>query len=149
MKELCLPPFDYRVKKENGQVWIFDTIRKRYVVLTPEEWVRQHVIHFLAGHRRYPARLMAVEREIDVCGQRRRFDIVCYDRQSDPCLIVECKAPTVVLSQATFDQAFQYNLTVMARYVAITNGCELYCGEIVPGKGICLLPDIPFFEALK
>ena len=110
MKSLNLPPFEYKVKKQNGQVWIFDSIRKRYVVLTPEEWVRQHFIHFLIERKGYPAQLIAVEKEIQVCGMKRRFDIVCYDRQATPYLIVECKAPSVSLSQVVFDQAFQYNL---------------------------------------
>ena len=86
MKSLNLPPFEYKVKKQNGQIWIFDIIRKRYVVLTPEEWVRQHFIHFLIESKGYPARLIAVEKEIQVCGMKRRFDLVCYDRQAVPTL---------------------------------------------------------------
>lgn len=122
MQQLTLPPFDYQVKKSAGRLWIFDVIRRRYLVLTPEEWVRQHVVHFLVDHRGYPASLVAVEREISVCGLRRRFDIVCFDRSAAPYLVVECKAPEVELSPAVFDQAFRYNLTLRARYVAVTNG---------------------------
>ena len=122
MQPLTLPPFDYQVKKSAGKLWIFDIIRRRYFVLTPEEWVRQHVVHFLIGHRGYPPALVAVEREISVCGLRRRFDIVCFDRSAAPYLVVECKAPSVELSAAVFDQAFRYNLTLQAWYVAITNG---------------------------
>jgi len=84
VKSLNLPPFEYKVKKQNGQIWIFDMIRKRYVVLTPEEWVRQHFIHFLIENKGYPAQLIAVEKEIQVCGMKRRFDLVCYDRQGGP-----------------------------------------------------------------
>lgn len=146
MKSLNLPPFEYKVKKQNGQVRIFDSIRKRYVVLTPEEWVRQHFIHFLIERKGYPAQLIAVEKEIQVCGMKRRFDIVCYDRQATPYLIVECKAPSVSLSQVVFDQAFQYNLSISARFVAITNGCEHYCGEISGTNQFRGLPEIPDFE---
>lgn len=144
-KTLNLPPFDYQVKKSNGQLRIFDVVRKQYVVLTPEEWVRQHFIHFLMSYRHYPLASLAVEQEIDVCGQRRRFDIVCYDRQGHPFLVVECKAPSVELCQATFDQAFQYNLTLTARYVAITNGCLHLCGEVTPERQFRLLQDIPCY----
>ena len=146
MKSLNLPPFEYKVKKQNGQVWIFDSIRKRYVVLTPEEWVRQHFIHFLIERKGYPAQLIAVEKEIQVCGMKRRFDIVCYDRQATPYLIVECKAPSVSLSQVVFDKALQYNLSISARFVAITNGCEHYCGEISGTNQFRGLPEIPDFE---
>lgn len=142
---LCFPPFEYKVKKIDGQVWIFDRIRKRYVVLTPEEWVRQHLLHFLIDSRNYPSHLIAVEKEINVCGLRKRFDVLCYDRKGNPFLIVECKAPTVALSQLTFDQAFEYNLTVDARYVAVTNGCTHYCGELTEEKVFVLHPDFPFF----
>ena len=145
-KKLTLPPFEYQVRRVNGQIQIFDVIRKQYVILTPEEWVRQHFIHFLAGHRNYPLPLIAVEQEIDVFGQRKRFDIVCHDRRGLPHLIVECKSPSVHLSQSTFDQVFQYNLAIAARYVAITNGCQHFCGEITEGRKFRLLPSIPYFE---
>ena len=145
MKSLNLPPFEYKVKKQNGQIWIFDIIRKRYVVLTPEEWVRQHFIHFLIESKGYPARLIAVEKEIQVCGMKRRFDLVCYGRQAVPYLIVECKAPSVALSQAVFDQAFQYNLSIAARFVAITNGCLHFCGEISGDGKFQMLAEIPNF----
>ena len=138
MKSLNLPPFEYKVKKQNGQIWIFDMIRKRYVVLTPEEWVRQHFIHFLIENKGYPAQLIAVEKEIQVCGMRRRFDLVCY-------LIVECKAPSVALSQVVFDQAFQYNLSIAARFIAITNGCLHFCGEISDDGKFQMLAEIPNF----
>ena len=124
MKSLNLPPFEYKVKKQNGQIWIFDMIRKRYVVLTPEEWVRQHFIHFLIEGKGYPAQLIAVEKEIQVCGMKRRFDLVCYDRQANPYLIVECKA---------------------ARFIAITNGCLHFCGEISGDGKFQMLAEIPNF----
>ena len=113
--------------------------------MTPEEWVRQHFIHFLIENKGYPAQLIAVEKEIQVCGMRRRFDLVCYDRQANPYLIVECKAPSVVLSQAVFDQAFQYNLSIAARFIAITNGCLHFCGEISGNGKFQMLAEIPNF----
>lgn len=146
MNTLCLPPFEYKVKKQNGQVLIFDIIRKRYVILTPEEWVRQHFVHFLVEHKRFPSSLMTVEKEVEVCGLRQRFDVLCYDRQGCPYLIAECKAPTVELSQAVFDQVFRYNLSIAAPFVVITNGYCHYCGKIGEGNNFHLLEEIPFFE---
>ena len=123
MLELSLPGFDYKVKKQNGTVMIFDIVRKKYVVLTPEEWVRQHVVHYLVEKKGYAISRVAVEREIELYGLKRRFDIVVFDRSGNPWLLVECKAPAVALTQKVFDQVFRYNLTLAAPYVAITNGC--------------------------
>lgn len=145
MVELSFPPFDYKVKKQSGSLLIFDCIRKKYVVLTPEEWVRQHVIHYLLKAKEVPASLIAVEREIALYGLRRRFDVVVFDRQAKPWLLVECKAPTVMLTRQVFDQAFRYNLTLEAPYVAITNGIKHFCGEIDPARGFVFLDDFPHF----
>lgn len=142
---LNLPPFDYRIRKHDGASEIYDAVRRKYVRLTPEEWVRQHFVHFLIEMKGYPTPLMAIEKGIGVYGMRRRFDIVCYDRQGNPFLIVECKAPEVPLSQATFDQVFGYNLTVAAPYVAITNGIVHLCGTAGDNRQFRLLPDIPAF----
>lgn len=143
--ELSLPAFDYKVKKENGVMFIYDVIRKKYVTLTPEEWVRQHFIHYLIRCKHYPAALIAVEKEIDLFGLRRRFDLVCYDRQAEPFLIVECKAATVPLSQIVFDQVFGYNLVMAARYIAITNGVKHYCGYLDEKRQFCFADGVPEF----
>lgn len=147
MVELALPAFEYKVKKQNGAVMIFDFIRKKYVALTPEEWVRQHVVHYLVEVKGYPPALVAVEREIDLYGLRRRFDIVVFDRKGNPWLVVECKAPSVELTQKVFDQAFRYNITLAAPYVAVTNGIKHYCGEVNPRRGFVFLGDFPPFAA--
>ena len=105
MLELSLPGFDYKVKKQNGTVMIFDIVRKKYVVLTPEEWVRQHVVHYLVEKKGYAISRVAVEREIELYGLKRRFDIVVFDRSGNPWLLVECKAPAVALTQKVFDHA--------------------------------------------
>lgn len=144
--DLTLPGFDYKVRRQKGVVSIYDIIRKKYVVLTPEEWVRQHMVHYLIGSRSYPAALIAVEKEIDLYGLRRRFDIVCFDRQSAPYLIIECKAPTVPLSQAVFDQVFRYNLTIGAPYVAISNGIVHFCGRVDLQQHFTMLADIPMLS---
>lgn len=145
MLELSLPGFEYKVKKQNGTVMIFDIIRKKYVVLTPEEWVRQHVVHYLLERKGYPVALVAVEREIELYNLKRRFDIVVFDRNGSPWLLIECKAPVVALSQKVFDQVFRYNLTLGAPYVAITNGIQHYCGCMEKENGFCFLNDFPKF----
>lgn len=144
--ELSLPPYEYKVKKREGALFIFDKIRRKYVALTPEEWVRQHFIHYLINYKHYPSALIAVEKEIDLYGLKRRFDIVCFDRSSRPYLIVECKAPEVPLSQSVFDQVFRYNLIMAAPYVAITNGIIHHCGHSISDKQFTLLAEIPEFE---
>lgn len=143
--ELSLPGFEYKVKKKDGNMMIYDTVRKKYVALTPEEWVRQHVVHYLIDHKGYPGALVAVEKEISLYGLRRRFDVVCFDRNGEPLLIVECKAPAISLSQKVFDQVFGYNLALAARYVAITNGIKHYCGEIKAGTTFTFSEDFPPF----
>lgn len=145
MLELSLPAFDYKVKKQGETILIFDDIRKKYVVLTPEEWVRQHVVHYLIEVKNYPPALIAVEREIDLYGLHRRFDIVVFNREGNPWLLIECKAPTIHLTRQVFDQAFRYNITLAAPYVAVTNGVKHYCGKIDPVRGFIFQSDFPQF----
>lgn len=143
MDELCLPPFEYKVKKQGSVLFIFDMIRKKYVVLTPEEWVRQHVVHYLVGHKGYSPAVVAVEREIDLFGMSRRFDVVAFGNDGNPRLLVECKAPSVALSRQVFDQAFRYNIVLAAPYVAVTNGICHYCGRVDKARGFVFLDDFP------
>lgn len=143
---LSFPPFDYKVKKQSGSTLIFDCVRKKYVILTPEEWVRQHLIHYLIEQKGVPVALIAVEKEILLYGLRRRFDVVVFDRQGKNWLLVECKSPSVKLSRQVFDQVFRYNITLEAPYVAITNGVDQYCGKIDSKMGFVFLGDFPHFE---
>ena len=132
METLSLPPFDYKVKKQSGICLIFDIIRKKYVVLTPEEWVRQHVIHYLIGHKGYAPAAIAVERAVDLYGMSRRFDIVAFGKDGAPRLLIECKAPSVSLTRQ-----------VSAPYVAVTNGILHYCGKVDRSAGFLFLDDFP------
>ncbi len=144
--ELTLPPFDYRIKKREGVAMIFDVVRRKYVVLTPEEWVRQHVVHYLYEGKGCPLSLLAVEREIVLYGLKRRFDLVAFARDGRPWLLVECKAPTVTLSQKVFDQAFGYNLIISAVHVAVTNGVSHFCGYRNREGRLVLEKDFPSFD---
>lgn len=116
---------DFRIREEGGKRWIFDRIRKKYVVLTPEEWVRQQVLQYMIEVLGYPAALISVEKQIRVGSRRRRYDIVVY-REDAPWLIVECKSETEVLNDAVLRQLLAYTSSLRVAYLAITNGHELH-----------------------
>lgn len=109
---------------------ILDTIRQRYVRLTPEEWVRQHFLHYLMRDLGFPKGLLAIEKTFPYEGMPWRADAVAYSRQGQPLLLIECKAPTIAITQATFDQIARYNTIVAAPYLAVTNGRDHYCCRI-------------------
>lgn len=119
---LKYPPFDVRLKKLNDQTWIFDFIRKKWLLLTPEEWVRQHLLNYLVHEKKIPAATISVEKELQLNDLRRRYDAVVYTRELKPYLIVECKAPYIALDKAVVEQALRYNLTVKADLLMISNG---------------------------
>ncbi|WP_040554733.1 type I restriction enzyme HsdR N-terminal domain-containing protein [Prevotella multiformis] len=126
MMRLNLPPYPARVKEADGRRQIFDILRRKYVALTPEEWVRQHFIHYLIGYKGYPAALLANEVPLQVGEKRVRADSVLYDRQLQPRLIIEYKAPTIPLTQKVFDQITVYNLLLHVDYLIVSNGLETY-----------------------
>lgn len=117
--------YDFRFREENGVKQLFDPVRKKYVSLTPEEWVRQHVLHYLLS-KGYPSSLIAIERGIEVNGTQKRFDIVVYDRDSKPLIIVECKAQNEPVNQNVVMQITGYNLTLKAKYFWLSNGDSNY-----------------------
>ncbi len=145
MENLSFPPFDYRLKRQGDTPFIYDVIRRRFVTLTPEEWVRQHLVHYLIRHKACPSGLIALEKEIDLYGRPQRFDVVVYSRQGNPWLLVECKAPSVPLTSRVFDQAFRYNLALAAPYVAVTNGICHHCLRLDAGAAPVFLDDFPQF----
>ena len=126
MMRLNLPPYPARVKEADGRRQIFDILRRKYVALTPEEWVRQHFIHYLIGYKGYPAALLANEVPLQIGEKRVRADSVLYDRQLRPRLIIEYKAPTIPLTQKVFDQITVYNLLLHVDYLIVSNGLETY-----------------------
>lgn len=124
MYQLNLPPYKYRVKTEAQRKLIFDVVRKKYVALTPEEWVRQHIIHFLINEKQVPIGLIGVEKGIKVLERNRRVDVVVYNANGEPVLLVECKAPTIVLKPETLLQAAVYNYGFGTQYIMISNGMQ-------------------------
>ena len=147
MKKLNFPKYSFRTQKEKDYELIFNEIRKSWVRLTPEEWVRQHVIFFLVDQRGFPASLIAVEKEILVQGRKKRFDIVCYDESHEPFLLVECKAPEVKVNENTLAQALRYNSVLQSKYVVITNGVSLYTASLNHQENkVEYNNDIPYFQ---
>jgi predicted type IV restriction endonuclease len=150
MQQLNLPPIDAKIIEERGKKRIFDTIRKKYVALTPEEWVRQHFIRFMIDVMKYPAGLLAVEAMVKVNMLKQRADIVLYNRQLQPVLVVECKAPEVLIGQETVNQAARYNLTLGVSYLVVTNGLVSYCIRLdKTGQSHKVITELPLFSELS
>ena len=122
MKDLNFSKFKMRIKNKENLYFIFDIIRKNWYLLTKEEWVRQHCIHFLIFTKKYPKSLVNVEKKILINGVRKRYDIVVYSKQKDVIILVECKAYNVNINQDVFDQIAKYNLELKSRYLMISNG---------------------------
>lgn len=146
MHSLNLPPADFKLKKEEGKVWIFDVIRKKFVVLTPEEWVRQHFVHYLINSLSYPKSLFRIESGITYNKLQKRSDILIRDRGGKPWMLVECKSPTIKLTQKAFNQIAIYNMSIGAKYLAVTNGMIHFCCEAgAMGAEAVYLDDFPSF----
>jgi hypothetical protein len=128
--ELNFPEFEHKIKEENSSSYIWEPVRKAWLVLTPEEWVRQNLIRYLADVLAYPAGLMQSECKITVGKVHKRFDLVVMDRNLKPWLICECKAPGIIIQQSTMEQAGIYNSELKCPFLAVTNGLKHYCYEI-------------------
>ena len=147
MQDLNLPKYSLKLKTEGQKTFIFDPIRKKYLVNTPEEWVRQNFIQFLVQEKEYPTSLMAVEMGIDVLNTKKRCDIVLYNTIGKPHIIVECKAPSIKIAQDTFDQIARYNLTLKSEFLIVTNGLQHYvCVMDHENKCYHFLKDIPAYQ---
>jgi hypothetical protein len=149
MIPLNLPTFDIKLQGTREHPRVFDILRRRYVSLTPEEWVRQNFIHYLIGHLGYPATLLANEIQLQVGQKQLRADSVLYDQRLHPRMIIEYKAPTIALTQKVFDQITAYNLLLHADYLIVSNGLQHYCCKMdYDGKKYLFLDHIPRYEEL-
>lgn len=148
MQKLNLPTFNFKLKNNENQRYIFDNLRKKFVVLTPEEWVRLHFVNYLTIHKNYPVSLMAIEKQLMINNRKKRTDILIFNTDGKPEIIVECKAPSVKISQQTFDQIARYNLSLNANYLIVTNGLQhYYCQLDIKNKTYVFLEDIPNYTA--
>jgi hypothetical protein len=144
MKPLNFPQFQFRFQKYQNKIRIFSRLRKKFLILTPEEWVRQHCVHYLLDCKKYSAQLMAEEVTIKLNGLTKRCDIVTYYSSGDIKLIVECKAPEVKISQNTFDQIARYNMVLDADFLMITNGLNHYfCKLDLEQETYTFLKELP------
>ena len=131
------PDPDFRIKKEEGKESIFDILRKKWIVLTPEEWVRQNFIKYLIEDKKYPSSLIATEKELRLGELKKRFDILVYDKNHMPWLMVECKSMEIKLDEAVLQQVLRYNISIPVKVLVITNGSNCYVwkkkdGQLVP-----------------
>lgn len=146
---LNLPAFDAKIAVKEGKRTIFDVLRRKYVALTPEEWVRQHFVHFLLEHKGYPATLLANEVQVQLNGTKKRCDTVLYRRDLTARMIVEYKAPEIVITQKVFDQIMRYNMVLKVDYLIVSNGLQHYCCRMNYGhNSYAFLQDIPEYGEL-
>jgi len=147
MQKLNFPAYNFRFKSSENKVAIFDRIRKKFIVLTPEEWVRQHTVQYLIEEKNYPESLINVEKLIKVHNTRKRYDIIIFNTDGSIFLIIECKSHSVKITQDVFDQIARYNLALNATYLMITNGLDhYYCQMDYHHKKYTFLQDIPDYK---
>lgn len=144
MESLNLPSFDCKITESEGKKRIFDPIRKKYIVLTPEEWVRQHIIHLLVEVLGYPKSLIRIESGLSYHSVEKRSDIVVFDKKAEPYLLIECKATNVKLDKKVLSQASMYNKTLKAPFLAVSNGLRTFCFQMDFDNGASVqLKDFP------
>jgi len=150
MVPLNLPDFEFKFKVEDGKQFIFDKIRHKYLLLSPEEWVRQNFVRYLIENKEYPLSLIAQEMPFSLNDTNLRSDIVIYNKQGKIIVLVECKSPQVSLSQKVFDQAAGYNLKLNSEILIITNGMSHYCCRLdYKLRKWVFLSDIPNYKELE
>lgn len=143
--KLSWPAIELTYKQEEGKVYIKDVFRNKWIVQTPEEWVRQHVAFYLRDHIGCPAGLMSLEKQLKINQQTKRWDILCYDKSAKPTLLVECKAFDIPIKEEVFHQAMRYNIDLQAPYLLVTNGIKSFVLEWKNNK-YQFIPQIPAFE---
>ena len=149
MFRLNLPQYEIKIGEKDGKRTIFDFLRRKYVALTPEEWVRQHFTHYLTDHKGYPKGLLGNEVELHISEKRLRCDTILYNKQGQPQMIIEYKAPTIQLQQKTFDQISAYNLLLHVDYLIVSNGLQHYCCKMdYDNQKYLFLQNIPDYENL-
>jgi predicted type IV restriction endonuclease len=126
MQRLNFGNYNFRFRNTNEKVSVFDEIRKKFIILTPEEWVRQHVVHFLISDKKFPKSLINVEKLLTINGLTKRYDIVVFNPDGTIFILIECKAPQIKISQTVFDQIARYNMTMQSQFLMVTNGHNHY-----------------------
>jgi len=147
VQQLNFPTYPFRIKNSENKLSIFDDVRKKFIVLTPEEWVRQHCVLFLMIEKKYPKSLINVEKELLINGRKKRYDIVVFNSDGSINILIECKSPKIPITQKTFDQIAQYNLKLNANLLMVTNGLKhYYCQMDYNNERYQFLRDIPEYS---
>ncbi len=147
MQKLNFPQYTFRFKNSENKIAAFDEIRKKFILLTPEEWVRLHTVQYLISEKNYPKSLINVEKQLKLGKRIKRYDVVVYDPSGDIHIIVECKAPSVKITQDTFDQIARYNMSLKATYLMVTNGLEhFFCMLDYVNEKFNFLPELPNYK---
>jgi hypothetical protein len=150
MQKLNFQLYNFRFKNSENKVSIFDEIRKKFIILTPEEWVRQHVVQFLLDEKKYPKSLINVEKVLKVNGLKKRYDIVVFNPEGSISILIECKAPGIKIAQATFDQIARYNMTLKSDFLMVTNGLNHYfCQMDFENEKYTFLEHLPNYTNQK
>ena len=150
LKILNLPDYDFRMRKSTNKIEIFDEFRKKFVILTPEEWVRQNLLKYLHIEKNVPKSLIAIEKGLTVNRLKKRTDILVYNSKGITRMIVECKAPEIKINQNTFEQIARYNMTLKVDYLLVSNGLNHYCCKIdFANQGFQFIDNIPEFNTLN
>jgi hypothetical protein len=149
LQKLNLPTYQFKFQNKDGNVEIFDIVRKKHIVLTPEEWVRQNFIQYLINQKSFPPSLMQLEKPLSYNQLDKRSDIVVYDKTAQPVVLVECKAPSINITQDTFDQIARYNFSLKVRYLIVTNGINHFCCKMnYETASYSFIEQIPLYKEL-
>jgi len=150
VQKINFPDYEFRFKSNENKTLIFDIIRKKFMILTPEEWVRQHVIRFLVSELNYPQSLINIEKQLTLHNTKKRYDIVVYNPDGSINVIVECKAPTIAIDQKVFDQIARYNFVLNASFLMVTNGIEhYYCSMDYQQEKYVFLKKLPSYSKMN
>jgi len=149
LQPLNLPPYPFKISDDNGQLTVFDEIRKKHLIITPEEWVRQHFVQYLINQKKYPKTLIKLEGGLRLNGMAKRTDIVVFNNTGDKILMIECKAPSVNIDQKVFDQIARYNMTHKIALLAVSNGLQHYYSRIdFEKQAYKFIPELPAYDEL-
>ncbi len=147
MQLLNFPTYNFRFKSSENKILIFDVIRKKFIVLQPEEWVRQHVVRYMMQDKQYPKSLVNVEKQLLLNAIKKRYDVVVFNPDGSIQILVECKAPNIKINQTVFDQIARYNMQLKANYLMVTNGLEhFFCKMDFEKENYTFLKDVPDFS---
>jgi len=150
MNALNLPTYSLKIKSVNNREYVYDQFRKKFVRLTPEEWVRQNFAHYLVSEKSYPASRMMIEKSLHINKMSRRCDILVSDDTGAPVIIIECKSPEIKIGQSTFEQVSVYNIAFRVKYLVITNGMQHYCCVVdFENEKVNFLNEIPGYEQIR